>query len=97
MGSAMGKDQPLKKARKHLSADALFRHLYASFEQVPDGQPPDASISLADALMSGFALFALKDPSLLAFDQRRRADVMGPAVHQRGSSPAAAVLDRPSP
>ena len=46
MGSAMGKDQPLKKARKHLSADALFRHLYAGFEQVPDGQPPDASISL---------------------------------------------------
>jgi hypothetical protein len=74
MGSAMGKDQPLKKARKHLSADALFRHLYAGFEQVPDGQPPDASISLADALMSGFALFALKDPSLLAFDQRRRDD-----------------------
>ena len=74
MGSAMGKDQPLKEARKHLSADALFRHLYAGFKQVPDGQPPDASISLADALMSGFALFALKDPSLLAFDQRRRAD-----------------------
>lgn len=28
-------------------------------------------ISLEDALMSGFAMFALKDRSLLAFDQRR--------------------------
>ena len=74
MGSAMGKDQPLKKARKHLSADALFQNLYAGFEKVPDGQPPNASISLADALMSGFALFALKEPSLLAFDERRRDD-----------------------
>ena len=55
----MGKGQPLKKARKHLSADALFRIIYAGFEKVPDGQPPDSSISLADALMSGFALFAL--------------------------------------
>jgi len=26
--------------------------------KVPDNEPPDASISLADALMSGFALFA---------------------------------------
>ncbi len=28
----------------------------------------------ADALMSGFAVFSLKDPSLLAFDERREAD-----------------------
>ena len=70
----MGKGQPLKKARKHLSADALFRNIYAGFKKVPDGQPADASISLADALMSGFALFALKDASLLAFDQRRQGD-----------------------
>jgi len=70
----MGKGQPLNKARKHLSADALFRNIYAGFEKIPDGQPPDASISLADALMSGFALFALKDSSLLAFDKRRKED-----------------------
>ncbi len=28
----------------------------------------------ADALMSGFAMFSLKDPSLLAFDERRGID-----------------------
>ena len=70
----MGKGQPLRKARKHLAADALFRIVYAGFGNIPDGQPPDATISLADALMSGFALFALKDPSLLAFDKRRQED-----------------------
>ena len=31
-------------------------------------------ISLADALMSGYAMFALKDPSLLMFDNRRAND-----------------------
>ena len=29
---------------------------------------------MADALMSGFAMFSLKDPSLLAFDERRGTD-----------------------
>ncbi len=33
----------------------------------------NVAISLGDALMSGFALFSLKDPSLLAFDDRRAA------------------------
>ncbi|MEA2083937.1 MAG: hypothetical protein U9O82_06795 [Thermodesulfobacteriota bacterium] len=32
----------------------------------------NATIPLTDALMSGFAVFSLKDPSLLAFDQRRK-------------------------
>jgi len=70
----MAKDQALKNVRKHLSADALFRTVYAGFEKVPDSQPEDVQISLADALMAGFAMFALKDPSLLAFDKRRRDD-----------------------
>jgi len=29
---------------------------------------------LSDALMSGFAMFSLKDPSLLAYDERRKTD-----------------------
>lgn len=61
---------PPPKTRRHLSADGLHRALRASFEQVPDHRPkPD--IPLRDALLSGFALFSLKDPSLLAFDARR--------------------------
>jgi hypothetical protein len=59
------------KVRKHLSADALFALVGGSFAQVPDSRRPDSPIPLPDALMSAFAMFSLKDPSLLAFDQRR--------------------------
>jgi hypothetical protein len=60
-----------KKVRKHLSADALCALLGDSFAEVPDSRRPGSPIPLRDALMSAFALFSLKDPSLLAFDQRR--------------------------
>jgi hypothetical protein len=59
------------QVRKHLSADALVALLRARFTQLPDPRTGPVFISLADALMSAFALFALKDPSLLAFDRRR--------------------------
>jgi hypothetical protein len=59
------------KPRKHLSPDAMIRVLRREFEQVPDTTPHTSKTSLADALMSGYAVFALKDPSLLAFEQRR--------------------------
>jgi len=61
-----------RKARKDLSADALFKRLHAGFDNVSDNRSKDASISMGDALMSAFAMFSLKDPSLLAFDKRRR-------------------------
>ena len=60
-----------KRIRKHLSADALYALVGDSFAHVPDPRRPDSPIPLADALMSAFAMFSLKDPSLLAFDQRR--------------------------
>ena len=60
-----------RKARKDLSADSLFHMLRSAFGRVADPRKGDAEISLGDALMSGFAMFALKDPSLLAFDERR--------------------------
>ena len=59
------------KPRKGLSADALFTLVREGAEKIPDDRPPDAEVSLPDALMSAFAMFSLKDPSLLAFDQRR--------------------------
>jgi hypothetical protein len=59
--------------RKHLSPDALYWRMHRLFQDVPD-QRGERTTALADALMSGFALFALKDPSLLAFDQRRKQD-----------------------
>ncbi len=59
------------KGRKHLSADALFRLVQNGFDSFPDHRPADTEIALTDALMSAFAMFSLKSPSLLAFDKER--------------------------
>ena len=59
------------KGCKHLSADALLGLLRSGFADIGDPRPGDPDISLSDALMSAFALFSLKSPSLLAFDQER--------------------------
>jgi Transposase DDE domain len=65
---------PLGQARKDLSADALFSLLRSGFDSLPDPRwrSDQVQVSLSDALMSAFAMFSLKDPSLLAFDHRRR-------------------------
>ncbi len=60
------------KIRKHLSADGLFKMVKKEFKKVKEHRPINVKIPLEDALMSGFALFSLKDPSLLAFDERRQ-------------------------
>jgi hypothetical protein len=59
------------KTRKHLSADALFGLLRTGFAAIADHRPGNPDIALADALMSAFAMFSLKSPSLLAFDRER--------------------------
>ena len=61
------------KGRKQLSADALFRIVRSGFAHIPDHRGGDTEISLTDALMSSFAMFSLKSPSLLAFDEERSA------------------------
>ena len=60
------------KIRKHLSADGLIKMVKKEFKKVKDHRPINVEVPLDDALMSGFALFSLKDPSLLAFDERRQ-------------------------
>jgi hypothetical protein len=60
------------KVRKHLSMDALLTSVRKEFAQIPDHRKKGVSIPLPDALMSGFAVFSLKEPSLLAFDERSR-------------------------
>jgi hypothetical protein len=59
------------KGRKHLCADALFRLLHKSFAHIADDGVDKVGIPLSDALMSAFAMFSLKEPSLLAFDKQR--------------------------
>jgi hypothetical protein len=62
------------KLRKHLSADALLSKLRSSFGDITDHRSGEVDISLSDALMSAFAMFSLKAPSLLAFDKERTED-----------------------
>ena len=61
----------VRKVRKQLSADALYTLLGERFARIPDHRQPEPPIALRDALLSAFAMFSLKDPSLLAFDERR--------------------------
>src|SRR5713101_7199572 len=69
MGVAMAIIAP--KGRKHLAADALFRLVRSGFANIPDHRSDEVDIAFTDALMSGFAMFSLTSPSLLACDQQR--------------------------
>ncbi|WP_051305737.1 hypothetical protein [Desulfogranum mediterraneum] len=62
------------KMRNQLNADALYARIREDFDKVPDHRAANSKISLCDALMSGLAMFCLKDPSLLAFERRRQED-----------------------
>ena len=61
-------------AHKLPSADSLFALIRTGFEQVSDKRAENVRITMPDALMSGFAMFSLKDPSLLAFEERKETD-----------------------
>jgi hypothetical protein len=56
------------RVRKHLNADALNGAVRKTFEEGPQPGNGNYTIPLTDCLMSGYAMFALKDPSLLALD-----------------------------
>src|SRR5882724_12663714 len=98
MGFTMSMVAP--KQRKHLCADALFRLVQKSFATIPDHRCDDAGIALPDALMSAFAMFSLKSPSLLAFDKERAegnvATIYG-IERVPCATPMRAILDLVSP
>ncbi len=59
------------KTRKHLSFDPLIKQIRLRAERLPDSRRGnDCTYAVADAVMSAIALFAMKDPSLLAFQER---------------------------
>jgi hypothetical protein len=63
-----------KQVAAEFSADALYRTIRSDFQDIPEHAHGEVEATLADALMTGFAVFSLKDPSLLAFDQRRKTE-----------------------
>lgn len=59
--------------RQHLCADGLVRLVRAELANVPEDRK-DPRVPLVDALMAGYALFALKSPSLLAYEEYSRGN-----------------------
>ena len=59
--------------RNSLCADTLISDIYHCFRKIPDPRKLSGtlSISFADILMSALAVFGLKFPSLLQYDQHR--------------------------
>ena len=61
-------------AKKHLSMPSLLKTVRAVFEKIPDVVKRKTTYSLPDCLMSALAMFSLKYPSLLQFDNDSRKD-----------------------
>jgi len=60
------------RMRKTLSMPALLQRVRAGFADIPDPRKKaKLNHPLPDVLMSALAMFSLKDPSLLAFDELR--------------------------
>ena len=64
------KSKPKVEIRKVLNADGMVNLLVEEFGKIKDHRKNKPKISLSDCLMSGYAIFSLKFPSLLAFDER---------------------------
>ena len=64
--------------RKHLSAPGLISIIHKQFSKIPDPREftKNVTISITDHLMSGFAIFGLKCPSLLDYDRKRFDNVV---------------------
>jgi hypothetical protein len=84
-----------------LSADNLLKRIRTKFDQVKDHRASNAVISLSDVLMSAFAMFSLKDSSLLEFDDRRAKDDNLRRIYKLETVPSDSqmrtVLDEVSP
>ena len=54
--------------RSGVNLDTEIQSLRLEFEKITDTRAKNVSHKLSDLLMSGFAMFALKHPSLLSFE-----------------------------
>ena len=63
-----------KKLQAQITFDALMKTLHLEFTEIPDQRRANAKYELTDFLSSAFAMFSLKAPSLLAFDERTKVE-----------------------
>ena len=59
-----------KKRQEKITFDALMQTVRAEFADISDHRRANAKYRLTDVLGSAFAMFSLKAPSLLSFDER---------------------------
>lgn len=69
------------QTRQSLSFDPLVLQIRQWAETLPDVRKRTGNYSVADAMLSGLAMFSLKDPSLLAFQERRNDENMKNLFH----------------
>jgi hypothetical protein len=63
----------MSRLRKYLSTSQLISAIHQTFLKIPEpGIKEKRDIKIADCLMSGLAIFGLKWPSLLKYDEERR-------------------------
>ncbi|MBI3211248.1 MAG: hypothetical protein HYZ47_00985 [Simkania negevensis] len=64
--------------KKYLSASGLLAIIRKAFSKIKEPSPSikEGRIPLVDCLMSGLALFGLKFPSLLRFDQSKEDEII---------------------
>ncbi len=66
--------------KTRLSAKEMLLKVRSVFNQIPnkdrDARGLKAKITLSDCLMSGLAVFGLKFPSLLQFDEERQDEII---------------------
>lgn len=91
-----------KKLQKLLTFDNLMSHLDRHFNDITDHRRSNTTYSLADILKSGFAMFSLKSPSLLSFQEQTRIERRNlKSIYRIGKIPAdtqmRTVLDQVSP
>jgi hypothetical protein len=65
----------MARPQKRIKIDQLIAVLSECFQKVKDPRPGTKIISLNDFLMSSYAIFSLKYPSLLRFDQHTKEDI----------------------
>lgn len=66
--------KPPAPLRKRLNQDYLVKKLRSDFEKIPDYRAPNIVHQLSDILMSSYAMYALKYPSLNSFEQQTKSE-----------------------
>jgi len=66
--------KPPAPLRQRLNQDYLVKKLRRDFEKIPDHRATNTVHQLPDVMMSAYAMYALKYPSLNSFEQQTKSE-----------------------